>query len=65
MLPRIPTPETRERFEQLADGGPQPGRPARGLRVGGAVSPRRAAQAQARIRDDRETWRVSKMKWAR
>lgn len=64
MLPHIPTPDTRERFEQLATAG----RALADLHVGyEEVEPyplevKRNAGASA---DDRETWRVSKMKWGK
>lgn len=62
MLPHIPIPETRERFEQLASAG----RRLAELHVAyEAVDPydldvqlKKGVSA-----DDRETWRVSKLKW--
>ncbi|MCF8786252.1 DEAD/DEAH box helicase [Rhodococcus ruber] len=64
MLPRIPTPTSRERFEQVTEAG----RRLADLHVGyEAVEPypldiqlKKGASA-----DERETWRVSKMKWGK
>ncbi len=64
MLPHIPTPESRVRFEQLADAG----RRLSALHIGyETVKPypldiqlKKGASAE-----DRETWRVSKMKWGK
>ena len=64
MLPHIPTPETRERFEKLASAG----RGLAGLHVDyEAIEPypldiQLKSSASA---EDRETWRVSKMKWGK
>lgn len=63
-LPRIPTPETRERFEQLAAAG----RSLSELHAGYEdvdpypVDVRFKAGADP---SDRETWRVTKMKWGK
>ena len=62
MLPHIPTPETRERFEQLASAG----RRLAALHVDyESVEPYPLdVQIKSGTSDaDRETWRVSKMKW--
>lgn len=62
MLPHIPTPESRERFDQLADAG----RKLAELHVGyEAVEPYPLdVQLKAGTKpEDRETWRVEKMKW--
>lgn len=64
MLPHIPTPETGERFEQLTAAG----RRLADLHVNYetvepndlVVQPKKGASAE-----DRETWRVSKMKWGK
>lgn len=64
MLPHIPTPESRERFEQLAEAG----RRLSELHIQyETVEPypldiqlKKGASAE-----DRETWRVSKMKWGK
>ncbi|WP_418345859.1 DEAD/DEAH box helicase [Rhodococcus pyridinivorans] len=64
MLPHIPTPESRVRFEQLADAG----RRLSELHIGyETVKPypldiqlKKGASAE-----DRETWRVSKLKWGK
>ena len=64
VLPHIPTPETRTRFEQLAEAG----RALSNLHVGYEdVEPYPVdVQLQAGANpDDRETWRVQKMKWAK
>lgn len=63
MLPRIPTPATRERFDRLAAAG----RALAELHVGyETVEP---YALDVRVKPgvdprDRETWRVAKMKWA-
>lgn len=62
MLPHIPTPTSRERFEQLAAAG----RALADLHVNyGSVDP---YPLDVQLKpganpDDRETWRVAKMKW--
>ncbi len=64
MLPHIPTPETRDRFEQLTSAG----RGLAELHVNyESVEPypldiqlKKGVSAE-----DRETWRVSKMKWGK
>ncbi|WP_437126561.1 type ISP restriction/modification enzyme [Nocardia mangyaensis] len=64
MLPHIPTPGTRERFEQLATAG----RELSDLHVGyESVEP---YDLDVQLKpgasdDDRETWRASKMKWGK
>lgn len=62
ILPHIPTPDTRERFEQLASAG----RRLADLHVDyEAVDPYPLdvqLKSSASV-SDRETWRVSKMKW--
>lgn len=64
MLPHIPTPDTRERFEQLTSAG----RSLADLHVDyEAVDPYPLdvqLKSSASV-DDRETWRVSKMKWGK
>ena len=63
-LPHVPTPETRDRFEQLAAAGRQ----LADLHLGyETVEPyeldvqvKKGADAE-----DRETWRVAKLKWAK
>jgi predicted helicase len=63
MLPHIPTPQTSERFEQLADAG----RKLAGLHVNyESVDPYPLDVQLKPGADpaDRETWRVDKMKWA-
>lgn len=62
MLPHIPTPESRERFDQFADAG----RKLADLHVNyEAVEPYPLdVQLKAGVKpEDRETWRVEKMKW--
>ncbi|MBP1054546.1 DEAD/DEAH box helicase [Rhodococcus qingshengii] len=64
MLPHIPTPETRERFEQLAAAG----RRLADLHVDyESVDPYPLdVQLKSGSSDtDRDTWRVSKMKWGK
>ena len=64
MLPHIPTPETRGRFEQVESAG----RALSDLHVGyGDVEPYPVDVQLKPGADpaDRETWRVSKMKWAK
>ena len=64
MLPHIPTPESRERFEQLAGAG----RRLAELHVGyESVDPYDLdVQLKKGVStDDRETWRVSKLKWGK
>jgi predicted helicase len=64
MLPHIPTPETRERFDQLAAAG----RALAELHVDyESVDPYPldVALKPTAPADDRETWRVQKMKWAK
>lgn len=64
MLPHIPTPESRERFEQLAAAG----RRLAELHVGyESVDPYDLdVQLKKGVStDDRETWRVSKLKWGK
>jgi predicted helicase len=64
MLPHIPTPETRERFEQLASAG----RALSDLHVGYqdvAPYPVNVQLKPGANPDERDTWRVSKMKWAK
>ncbi|ULP48045.1 DEAD/DEAH box helicase [Mycolicibacter virginiensis] len=62
MLPHIPTPETRERFEQLADAG----RRLAKLHVGYETVepyPLEVLLKPGAHRKDPDTWRVEKMKW--
>ncbi|OMC22242.1 DEAD/DEAH box helicase [Mycobacterium colombiense] len=62
MLPRIPTPETRDRFGQLVDAG----RKLADLHIGyEAVEPYPLdVQIKAGVDPaNRETWRLDKMKW--
>jgi predicted helicase len=62
VVPRIPTPESRERFEQLADAG----RKLADLHVNYETVRPYPLDAQLKPGtnpDDRETWRVQKMKW--
>lgn len=62
MLPHIPTPETRERFEQLADAG----RKLAELHVDYESVDAYPLDVQLKPGidpADRETWRVEKMKW--
>lgn len=64
MLPHISTPETRERFEQLASAG----RALSSLHVGYEDVEPYPVDVQLRPGadpSDRETWRVSKLKWAK
>lgn len=64
MLPHIPTPETRERFEQLATAG----QALADLHVGyESVAPYPVdVQFKPGVDPgDRETWRVLKLKWAK
>lgn len=62
MLPHIPTPETRERFEQLASAG----RRLADLHVDYETVDPYPLEVQLKSSasaSDRETWQVSKMKW--
>lgn len=62
MLPRIPTPSSRERFEQLAAAG----RALADLHVNYEsvhLHPVNVQLKPGADPDDRETWRVAKMKW--
>ncbi|CMH68911.1 helicase [Mycobacterium tuberculosis] len=62
MLPHIPTPETRERFDQLASAG----RKLADLHVGYESVKPYPLDVQLKPGadpEDRETWRVEKMKW--
>ncbi|CCK56026.1 Conserved protein of unknown function [Mycobacterium canettii CIPT 140070008] len=62
MLPHIPTPETRERFDQLAAAG----RKRAALHVGYESADPYPLDVQLKPGSDpqdRETWRVEKMKW--
>lgn len=64
MLPHIPTPESRERFEQLASAG----RSLSDLHIGYEAVEPYPADVQLKAGTDpekRETWRVTKMKWAK
>lgn len=64
MLPRIPTPESRERFEQLADAG----RRLADLHVNYETVEPYDLDVQLKkgvSAEDRETWRVSKLKWGK
>ncbi|MBN7551206.1 DEAD/DEAH box helicase, partial [Mycobacteroides abscessus subsp. abscessus] len=64
MLPHIPTPETLERFEQLASAG----RDLSDLHVGYedvAPYPIDVQLKPGADPADRETWRVTKLKWAK
>lgn len=64
MLPHIPTPETRERFEQLASAG----RRLADMHVDYETVDPYPLDVQLKSgssADDRETWRVSKMKWSK
>ena len=64
MLPRIPTPETRGRFEQLAAAG----RALSDLHVGYEDVEPYPVDVQLKPGadpGDRETWRVTKLKWAK
>ncbi|WP_373280754.1 type ISP restriction/modification enzyme [Mycobacterium celatum] len=62
MLPHIPTPESRERFDQVADAG----RRLAGLHVGYEAVDPYPLEVQLKPGtdpNDRETWRVQKMRW--
>lgn len=64
MLPHIPTPETRDRFEQLANAG----RKLADLHINYETVEAYPLEVQLRPGakpEDRETWRVMKMKWAK
>ena len=64
MLPHIPTPESRERFEQLASAG----RRLSDLHLDYETVDPYPLDVQLKSgssADDRETWRVSKMKWGK
>ena len=64
MLPHIPTPGTRERFEQLASAG----RTLSDLHVGYEDVEPHPVDVQLKTGvdpADRETWRVTKLKWAK
>ena len=64
MLPRIPTPETRERFEQLTSAG----RRLADLHVDYESVDPYLLEVQLKSgssAENRETWRVSKMKWGK
>lgn len=64
MLPHIPTPQRRERFEQLASAG----RALADLHVGYEDVEPYPVDVQLKPGADpadRETWRVSKLKWAK
>lgn len=64
MLPHIPTPQTRERFEKLATAG----RALSDLHVGYEDVEPCPVDVQLKPGadpSDRETWRVSKLKWAK
>ncbi|WP_221297315.1 DEAD/DEAH box helicase [Prescottella equi] len=64
MLPHIPAPASRERFEQLADAG----RRLADLHVSyETVQPYEldVQIAKGASAEDRETWRVSKLKWGK
>ncbi|MFE2122408.1 DEAD/DEAH box helicase [Rhodococcus aetherivorans] len=64
MLPHIPTPSSHERFEQLADAG----RRLSHLHIGYErvePYPLDIQLKKGTSAEDRETWRVSKMKWGR
>ena len=64
MLPHIPTPETRARFEQLATAG----RTLSDLHIGYEDVDPYPVDVQLKPGadpSDRETWRVSKLKWAK
>ncbi|OBK87639.1 DEAD/DEAH box helicase [Mycolicibacter sinensis] len=63
MLPHIPTPQTRERFEQLGDAGHRLAE----LHVGYETADPYPLDVQLKPGagpDNRETWRVATMKWA-
>nr|WP_236722306.1 DEAD/DEAH box helicase [Prescottella equi] len=64
MLPHIPNPETRERFEQLAAAG----RKLADLHVNYETVELYGLDVQLKkgvSSEDRETWRVSKLKWGK
>ncbi|MHA7648752.1 type ISP restriction/modification enzyme [Mycobacterium sp. ML4] len=64
VLPRIPTPDSRERFEQLAAAG----RALSDLHVGYESVEPYPVDLQLKPGadpEDRETWRVTKLKWAK
>ncbi|SDC93549.1 DEAD/DEAH box helicase [Rhodococcus tukisamuensis] len=64
MLPHIPTPETRERFDRLASAG----RELSDLHVGYEAVEPYDLDVQLKpgaAAEDPETWRVSKMKWGK
>ncbi|WP_200171389.1 DEAD/DEAH box helicase [Tomitella cavernea] len=64
MLPHIPTPKTRARFDQLADAG----RRLAALHIGYENVEPYPLDVQLKAGADpavRETWRVQKMKWAK
>lgn len=64
MLPRIPTPTSQDRFEQLADAG----RRLADLHTGYENVDPYPLELQVKAglsAEDRETWRMSKMKWAK
>lgn len=64
MLPHIPTPESQERFEQLVAAG----RALSDLHAGYEDVAPYPVDVQLKLGSDpadRETWRVSKMKWAK
>ncbi|WP_370328529.1 type ISP restriction/modification enzyme [Candidatus Mycobacterium methanotrophicum] len=64
MLPHIPTPETRERFEQLSSAG----QALSDLHVGYEDVEPYPVDVQLKAGadpSDRETWRVTKLKWAK
>ncbi|GLB64922.1 hypothetical protein NCCP2495_28020 [Dietzia sp. NCCP-2495] len=64
MLPHIPTPETQERFETVT----RVGRWLADLHTGYEkveLYPLKVELKKGVSAEDRETWRVSKMKWAR
>jgi predicted helicase len=64
MLPHIPTPETRDRFERLAEAG----RALARLHIDYETVepyPLDVKLKPGASAEDRETWRVSKMKWGK
>ncbi|UBI07641.1 DEAD/DEAH box helicase [Corynebacterium falsenii] len=64
MLPHIETPKSRERFDQVAAAG----RELTALHVGYEdveLYPTYVQVKEGFSEDDRETWRVAKMKWAK
>lgn len=64
LLPHIPTPTSRERFEQMAAAG----RALSALHVGYESAdpyPVKVQVKESADPDDRDTWRVTKMKWAK